>query len=37
MEVFGKIGSEMKLLVPFDQMKDEPMSTNGLLSIALAS
>lgn len=26
MDVFGKIGSEVKLLVPFDQMKDEPMS-----------
>lgn len=37
MEVFGKIGREVKLPVPFDQMKDEPMSVNGLFSLALAS
>lgn len=37
MEVSGKIGREVKLLIPFDQMKDEPMSANGLFSLALAS
>lgn len=35
MDTVGKIWSEMKMFIAFDQMKDEPIRANALFNIPL--